>query len=104
MCIEDYIPFGRDNAVTREYLKRVTELDDRTIRDEIKKARTKKYIAILNMQDGKGYYRPDENERADVERWLRQERHRMKEIRDGMSGAIAYLNKIDGQIELPNIP
>lgn len=56
MDIVDYIPFGRENAVTRAQLRSRTGIDDRTIRDMIADAR--RDTVILNMQDGKGYFRP----------------------------------------------
>ena len=56
MDIVDYIPFGRENAVTRAQLRSRTGIDDRAIRDMIATAR--RDTVILNMQDGKGYFRP----------------------------------------------
>ena len=56
MDIVDYIPFGRENAVTRAQLRSRTGIDDRAIRDMIAAAR--RDTVILNMQDGKGYFRP----------------------------------------------
>ena len=43
----------------------------------------KKEIIILNMQDGKGFFRPIEGEEdALIERFLKQEAHRNKEHRE----------------------
>lgn len=56
MDIVDYIPFGRENAVTRTQLRIMTGMNDRKIRDKISEA--KRDTVILNMQDGKGYFRP----------------------------------------------
>lgn len=56
MDIVDYIPFGRKNAITRTRLRIVTGLNDRQIREQISQAR--RDTVILNMQDGKGYFRP----------------------------------------------
>ena len=57
--ILDYIPTGHDNAVTRRELMDQTGIKDRAIRDMIHYARRK--IAILNLQDGEGYFIPDMN-------------------------------------------
>ena len=65
MDIVDYIPFGRENAVTRAQLRIVTGLNDRQIREQISQAR--RDTVILNMQDGKGYFRPLPEERHIVE-------------------------------------
>lgn len=68
----DAIPFGKENAVTREYLTAKTGLPDRQVRKAIEEIR-RNHI-VLNDQDGKGYYRSyDLN---DIERFYRQERAR----------------------------
>ena len=78
MDIVDYIPFGRENAVTRAQLRSRTGIDDRTIRDMIADAR--RDTVILNMQDGKGYFRPLPEERHLVEAYVKQETARLKSI------------------------
>lgn len=78
MDIVDYIPFGRENAVTRAQLRSRTGIDDRTIRDMIADAR--RDTVILNMQDGKGYFRPLPEERHLVEVYAKQETARLKSI------------------------
>lgn len=79
--IEEYIPFGKNNAISRKTLCSITGLSDRRIRDEIADAR--RYHVILNMQDGAGYYRPDPSdpiEKLEIERFVHQETSRMKSI------------------------
>ena len=78
MDIVDYIPFGRENAVTRAQLRSRTGIDDRAIRDRIADAR--RDTVILNMQDGKGYFRPLPEERHLVEVYAKQETARLKSI------------------------
>ena len=68
----DAIPFGKDRAVTREYLTAKTGLPDRQVRKAIEEIR-RSHI-ILNDQDGKGYYRSWDMD--DIERFYRQERAR----------------------------
>lgn len=68
----DAIPFGKENAVTREYLTARTGLPDRQVRKAIEEIR-RNHI-ILNDQDGKGYYRSYDLD--DIERFYRQERAR----------------------------
>ena len=84
MSIIDFIPFGKDNAISRRALCQVTELPDRLMRREIEKAR--KDYTILNI-DGSGYFRPAEGETYLIERWLRQERSRERSVRDATRGA-----------------
>ena len=78
MDIVDYIPFRRENTVTRAQLRSRTGIDDRTIRDMIADAR--RDTVILNMQDGKGYFRPLPEERHLVEAYAKQETARLKSI------------------------
>lgn len=49
--IIDYIPEGKENAVTRERLCAITGLPDRKLREEIEQARRRGAI-IINAQDG----------------------------------------------------
>ena len=78
MDIVDYIPFGRKNAITRTRLRIVTGLNDRQIREQISQAR--RDTVILNMQDGKGYFRPLPEERHLFESYAKQETARLKSI------------------------
>ena len=84
MTIIDYIPIGRDNAISRKQLCTITGLPDRPMRHEIEKAR--KDYAILNI-DGSGYFRPADGESDLIQKWLRQERNREKSVRDSTRGA-----------------
>lgn len=59
MNIADYIPEGRENAVSRAELARLTGMPDRNIRDAIKaanKALTAKNKAILSTSGKSGYW------------------------------------------------
>ena len=53
--IEDYIPIGRENAISRKRLAKITGLPDRTARKMIEQARYDG-VPIINLQDGVGYY------------------------------------------------
>lgn len=85
MNIIDYIPTGQSNAISRRTLRTVTGLPDRLMRKEIERAR--RDYAILNAQDGSGYFRPAPGEAYLTERWLRQERSRECSVRDATRGA-----------------
>lgn len=58
MNILQYIPRGRENAISRESLERMTRLPDRENRHLIRKAR-ESGIAILSSSSGKGYWLSD---------------------------------------------
>lgn len=75
--IVDLIPKGRENAITRENLRTITGLNDRTLRQEIEDARSKGAL-IFNEQDGNGYYTSDEI--SDIARQYRQNENRAMSI------------------------
>lgn len=85
MNIIDYIPYGQENGVSMDYLCKVTGLDNRGVRNELEKARAEQ--AVLNLQDGKGYFLPLPDETFLIEKWIRQEESRAKAIRKGLKGA-----------------
>ncbi len=76
MNIADFIPEGHEKALTADELAALTSQDTRTVRAQISEAR--RSTVILNMQDGAGYFRPTEEDRALIERWKKQEESRLK--------------------------
>lgn len=75
--IADYIPIGRENAITRQRLCEVTGLPDRKVREEIEQARRRGAI-IVNAQDGAGYYQTEDLQ--EIERQFNQNERRAKSI------------------------
>ena len=59
MSIVDFIPVGKENAITREALAQRVNLPDRSVRKMIEAAR-KGGALIMNAQDGTGYYRSED--------------------------------------------
>ena len=60
MEIEQFIPYGRENAVSRKELAKLTGLPDRLLRDTIKQANKRlwpKGEAILSSSGSRGYWR-----------------------------------------------
>ena len=77
--IEQYIPFGEENAISRKRLAQITELNDRKLREAISRAR--RDTVILNLSNGQGYFRPIEGKEDDlVVRYFKQEESRLKRI------------------------
>ncbi|MBE5867957.1 MAG: hypothetical protein E7293_03235 [Lachnospiraceae bacterium] len=88
--IVNLIPVGRNNAISRKELLDAcvtaglvnSNKSDRAMRDLIKKARMD--FVILNLSNGKGYYRLDSGIKAsleeiqDLQRYIRQEESRAK--------------------------
>lgn len=60
MGIENSIPYGRENAISRDALVYLTGESDRRNRKNIEEARCAGHI-IINAQDGEGYFRIDPN-------------------------------------------
>lgn len=58
MGIECFIPYGVENAISREELAAVTGDSDRSNREHIEAARREGFI-IINAQTGKGYFQID---------------------------------------------
>lgn len=56
MGVEEFIPYGRENAIPRKTLARIVGTSDRTLRKMIELARENGKI-IINLQNGTGYYR-----------------------------------------------
>ena len=96
MNIVDYIPFGKENAISRKRLSQITGLKDRDLREAISKARRE--TVIINLSNGQGYFQPikgkednlvvkyfnQENSRLKRIGWsLLATRRRVKEIKDG---------------------
>ena len=75
MNIVDYIPVGRENAISRKMLSQATGLSDRIVRGMIEDARIAGEI-ICNLQDGRGYYVPRPDDLESVARQYWQNRHR----------------------------
>ena len=90
--ILDYIPFGRENAISRQRLMQLTGLPDRENRELIQKAR--RDTPIINIQRGEGYFRPLVEERDLVEKWLKQEESRAKSVFWSSRGAKKFLNEV----------
>ena len=77
--IVDYIPFGKENAISRQQLERVTGSSDRDVREAISLAR--RNTVILNLSNGKGYFQPIQGEEDDlVVKYFKQEDSRLKRI------------------------
>ena len=85
MNIEDFIPEGRENAISRADLHRITGLPDRTIRAEIKRANrriTLRGEAIISSSSAKGYWKTSDI--GELMSYIRESEHRQRatEIND----------------------
>lgn len=78
MEITDFIPTGHRNGVTAAQISSVTGISQRQVREMIATARHD--VVILNMQDGEGYFLPDDGEEHLTAQWVLQEEARLKSI------------------------
>lgn len=97
--ILNYIPKGRENAISREKLRQLTGLTDSKMRDLIRQARHD--VPIVNLQSGEGYFIPTKME--EIERYIAQEEHRAKSIFANLQSAKEYKKKIKGQMYFADV-
>jgi len=95
MNILDYIPTGHKNAVSRRWLQTTMHMSDRMVRRLIAEVNKNDCDAelIINLQDGKGYFRPAEDEKNLVRNWMAIESSRTAENRMHVDAAKRYLRK-----------
>lgn len=73
--IIDCIPYGHENAIQRRELVRRTGEKDRVVRDAIACSEE----LVINMQDGRGYFKPLPEEADLVAIWMNLFRSRIRE-------------------------
>lgn len=109
LTVADLIPVGRDNAISRKSLLALCiahdlieangKDQDRQMRRLINQARLD--YTILNLSNGRGYYRPSHDDLLDLQRYLRQEESRAKATFRNISNAKAlYEDYKHGRIEV----
>lgn len=94
VIIENYIPYGKDNAVTREELVMRTGLSDRQVRDCIEEAKRERGACICNLSDSKGYFFPTIEEYQQLKSYIDQEESRAKKILTALRGHKALYEDI----------
>lgn len=83
MELIQYIPIGRRNARSRFDIAEAAGVSERTVRDYISNANRTGMAVIIADTEAGGYYIPDlPKDRAYLDRYLRQEAHRAREIID----------------------
>lgn len=96
IIVENAIQVGHANALTREYLSKITGLSDRMVRRAIELS-TK---PIVNM--GYGYFIPDENDsidRAEAHAYRLQETARARSIIEKMDMKFSDFDNPDPEYE-----
>lgn len=90
---------GKANAVKHDTLISLTGLKDRQLRLALEKAR--RDFCIINDQDGKGYYLPENKE--DAKRYYKQEYNRAMSILVRLDGTKNYIKQMEGQVEIEEV-
>lgn len=98
MTIKDLIPIGSQNAVSRSQL--LTECKEYGIADNDRKMRrliedARSQSVILNLQDGRGYFRPDKSDKDKLKHYVAQERDRSITISRNLQMASAMLEDLE---------
>ena len=78
MEIINYIPHGKENAVSRFQLVQMTGMSDRKVRKEI--SRIREEHVILSMENGSGYYQPTADDYPELRKYLNREESRAKSV------------------------
>lgn len=96
--ILDYIPTGRENAISRQDLNNLMARKgycERKVRDMISEINQNDNPneLIINLQDGKGYFRPAANEDGLVRIWLMQNKSRTGNCGKNVDAANRYLSR-----------
>ena len=81
----ELIPYGKENAISRDKLANLSGLKDREMRDCI--ALLRRSHAIINLQNGSGYYQPTLNDLSELDHFIKQETCRFKSIAYSLAGA-----------------
>lgn len=98
MNITDVIPFGKKNAIKREELLYRCKMyglatNDRGMRKLIEDAR--KENCILNVSDGRGYFRPTKEDLPELRHYIAQERDRSLTILSNLKMAKNLLEDME---------
>lgn len=75
MELLNLIPYGKENAISRKDLSKLTGWDDRRVRDEIKRL-MRNGERILSSSSAKGYWRSDDPD--EIERFLKESDNRRR--------------------------
>lgn len=93
MDILQYIPHGKENAISRNELSRLLKLPDRKIRKLIEQKRIKG-IPILSSSSARGYWISDDI--SEIQAFLQEFDHRINTQNKNMAKLRRYCNEVTG--------
>ncbi len=88
------IPYGKENAKTRDELCKETKMDDRKVRSIISELRKKELICSLSGSSG--YWRP--TNREEVKQYLKETTKRIKSLYEDCRLAREYLKNHEDRL------
>ena len=102
MNILNVIPYGRENAISRAEIVRLTGIPDRDMRDYIKQLNTelvKHGEAILSSSGCRGYWRTSSIE--EMKAYIAEAKHRQNQIMKNAAPILSLIYKKEGVTVVP---
>ncbi|UZT82125.1 hypothetical protein [Caproicibacterium sp. BJN0003] len=98
MEIESYLHIGKENAISRNELSRLTHRADREIRNDIKEAniRLEKFsdYRILSSSKNRGYWLT--NDVSEMEEYIKESEHRISQQRKNDNPIYSLVGRCKG--------
>ena len=99
--ITDFIPTGKANAIPMKELAAILNVNERTLRGLIQKAREQGAPICSEWEENTGYFLPADTYEA--ERYYNQQSSRIRSAKAALNGVTAYLQACSGEDGKPFI-
>lgn len=91
MNILDFIPVGKNNAITGKELQNITGLDGRSVKQQIANARIRGAVICASLKgDGGGYFIPSCP--SEATEYVRTEQCRINSAKEALKAAEIYVS------------
>lgn len=94
--ISDYVPKGKENAVSKDVLVKIAGANERTVRKNLKEENERlineEGVAIVSTANRNGYWKSDDL--AELEAYEREQTHRAEMIFENLRPIRALINRI----------
>ncbi len=94
MSLIDYIPFGKQNAISREQLSLKAGMGDRQMRKEIERLREKGHVILSSSHSG-GYWQSDDA--SEIGQYIAENRSRIRKLYKTNRKLIELHHRLTGQ-------
>lgn len=96
MIISDYVPKGKENAVSKSMLVKITGVDERIVRKNLKEENERlineEGVAIVSTASRNGYWKSDDL--AELEAYEAEQRHRAAMILENLKPIRSLIERI----------